>query len=159
MTISKLSKILTEPVKKVAAVLPATAGEKGHFQLTQLPIEAGIKPALLKRIFGSTTGYHGTSTKALGEQLKKRQFENRSKKIYFGTLEEAVHYAAKRSLSDKSQPLVLKIYSEQAPKGNELLPSQLEGHGVSIGLGDYSYLSTENNPVYIQKAYKPEKIK
>ncbi|HSX11905.1 MAG TPA: hypothetical protein VLF61_00240 [Rhabdochlamydiaceae bacterium] len=147
----------------IKAILPYTAGKLGQFRLTQLPQQPAIKPGLLKRVLpevvtGVTTGYHGTTTKALGDQLKKGKFEDRGKKIYFAELETAVRYAAQKSSLDKSDAIVVKVYSEQRSKINKLLPSEMEGHGVSIGLGAYSYLVPEENPVYIQEVYQQETV-
>ena len=160
MTISKFTKFLqpaaSAPIS-IMAIKPNSFGVKGEYVLNKIssnmPKQSLWKRLIPKVLASDTTGYHGTSMKALGNQLETGEFEDKGKKIYVGTLAEAVHYAAKKSSLDGSRPIVLKVYSDQKAIDNDF---SMEGHGVSVGLGAFSYLLAENGKVYIQEAFETQ---
>lgn len=164
MTISKLTKFL-QPASSaslsILAIKPSAFGVKSQYILKKMPVPSKMpKQSIWKRLTpqmlaSATTGYHGSSTKSIGVQLQTGELDDKKKKIYVGTLAEAVHYAAKKSELDGSNPVVLKLFSEQKSQMNDFA---IEGHGVSQGQGAFSYILAEKGKVYIQEAFESEEF-
>ena len=142
----------------VDVIKPFTAGVKQTIILKPVRVEGEkpkksiwqrLAPAILTK---TTVGYHGTSTTALAGQLQDGKFADHGKKVYFSSLEDAGHYALKKAELDKSEPIIIQIYSEQTPTMNELI---LEGHGASVGSGAFSYVLPAKGTVFIEEAFTP----
>lgn len=118
---------------------------QGKFQLIE---NKGLSSpiTLIERI--ATRRFHGTTKEALGEQLTRREFNDRGGRVYFASKETAVSYAAQKAKSEKGTPVVVEVVSNQKALDNDSTPD-----GMGRGLGAYSYYPTKESAVKIVRVY------
>lgn len=90
----------------------------------------------------SNHGYHGTSLKALGDQVEKGRFDNRGTKLYFADEKTAAQYA---HVKGRGEGVIVEVSSKGPSVMNELLGN--------VSKGAYRYFPA-GNEVTIQRVYK-----